>query len=189
MEIIQSIRLNDEVNIRLLHGDLTRSDADAIVNAANEKLQHGAGVAGAIVKRGGSIIQTESNAWVQEHGPLTHSEAAITSAGDLPSKAVIHVVGPRWGKGDENRKLRNAVTAALAMATKKQFESLALPAISTGIFGFPMQRAARVIFVAVEAFFENQPESGLKRVDVILFDQSAANTFADAMLAHWPETD
>ncbi len=186
MQIVQSKQITDLTELRFLRGDLTQSDAAAIVNAANEKLQHGAGVAGAIVRRGGKIIQDESDAWVREHGTIAHNQAALTSAGDLPGEAVIHVVGPRWGEGDEDRKLSNAVTAALEMAEKKHFESIAFPAISTGIFGFPMDRAADVMLAAIEEFFDQEPDSDIRRVDLVLFDQTATDTFTTAMQDRWP---
>src|SRR5687768_13562063 len=80
----------------LEHGDLTESDADAIVNAANSQLLHGGGVAGAIVRRGGPSIQAESDAWVDQHGPATHTRPGLTGAGTLPARAIIHAVGPVW---------------------------------------------------------------------------------------------
>jgi O-acetyl-ADP-ribose deacetylase (regulator of RNase III) len=185
MEIVQTRSINKQAELRLLHGDLTRSDADAIVNAANEHLRHGAGVAGAIVRRGGRIIQDESDAWVREHGPVSHSKAAITTAGDLPCGAVIHVVGPRWGEGDEDRKLIQAVTSALEMAQERQFKSVAFPAISTGIFGFPMKRAAEVMLSSIEDFFERDFTAHLERVDLVLFDHASADTFASALQGRW----
>lgn len=181
MELIQSETLKGGSILRLLRGDLTQSEADAIVNAANERLRHGAGVAGAIVSRGGKVIQAESDNWVNECGPIAHDRAALTTAGDLPCKAVIHVVGPRWGEGDEDRKLSLAVTSALETAQKHQFESIAFPAISTGIFGFPVEQAAEVMLSTVHAFFENLSDSSIRRVDFVLFDQGAASTFRELM--------
>lgn len=186
MQIVRSKHINHRVEIRLLRGDLTQSNADAIVNAANEKLQHGAGVAGAIVRKGGQIIQEESDAWVREHGVITHDQAAITSAGELACKAVIHVVGPRWGEGDEDRKLRNAVTAALEMVVNQHFNSVAFPAISTGVFGFPMDRAAHVMLEAIAEYVAKEADPGLQRVDLILYDQEAADSFDSAMEDRWP---
>ena len=184
MELIQSRELNGAVEIRLLRGDLTKADARAIVNAANERLQHGAGVARAIVRQGGDIIQRQSNDWVNEHGPISHTKPALTTAGELPGEAVIHVVGPRWGEGDEDRKLTLTVNAALEMAEESGFESIAFPAIATGIFGFPMDRAARVMLEAIQLFFEGLETPNLQRVDLILFDQAAADTFSRAMQAN-----
>ena len=86
--------------LRIVQGDLTEEQVDAIVNAANERLAHGGGVAGAIVRKGGRIIQDESSAWVRDHGPVTTGTAAITGAGKLKAKKVIHAVGPVWRGGD-----------------------------------------------------------------------------------------
>jgi O-acetyl-ADP-ribose deacetylase (regulator of RNase III) len=183
LELIRATRLKVGVELRLMRGDLTQSEADVIVNAANERLRHGAGVAGAIVRRGGAIIQRESNAWVREHGLISHDKPALTTSGDLPSKAVIHVVGPRWGEGDEDRKLSLAVIAALEMARDRGFKSIAFPAISTGIFGFPMERAAKVMLRAIFSFFENLDHPTTQHVDLILFDQTAAKTFSNVLQA------
>src|SRR5215210_71098 len=99
--------------IQIVQGDITIEDVDAIVNAANEHLQHGGGVAWAISKAGGPTVQQESDKWIQQHGPVSHSHPAWTSAGLLPAKYVIHAVGPVWGDGDEDNKLADAVTGCL----------------------------------------------------------------------------
>jgi O-acetyl-ADP-ribose deacetylase (regulator of RNase III) len=167
---------------QLVQGDLTTETTDAIVNAANSGLEHGGGVAGVISRHGGPAIQRESDAWVREHGPVSHAQPAYTSAGDLPCRYVIHAVGPVWGEGDEDAKLAAAVTGSLALADKLALASLSLPAISTGIFRFPRERAARVIFTAVEAYFKGDPASGLKTVRLVLFDRSSVEVFMKA----WP---
>jgi len=163
--------------LQIVQGDLTQETVDAIVNAANSHLQHGGGVAGVIVRRGGWQIQQESSEWVRQHGPVSHAEPAYTSAGSLPCKYVIHAVGPRWGEGDEDARLAAAVQGSLKLAGELKLESLALPAISTGIFGFPAERAAGVIFQAIQSYFLEQPASGLKRVRLTLFDQPTLETF------------
>ncbi len=131
--------------IELIRGDLTRMDTDAIVNAANEQLAHGGGVAGAIVSRGGSSIQKESDAWVAEHGPAVTGTAAITGAGTLEARYVIHAVGPVMGQGDEDALLASATRAALERAEESGLKSIAFPAISTGVFGYPVDRCAQVM--------------------------------------------
>jgi len=90
--------------VRIVRGDLTQEPVEAIVNAANEHLAHGGGVAGVIVRRGGHVIQEESSRWVREHGPVPTGGAAITTAGQLPARYVIHAVGPVWGTGDEEAR-------------------------------------------------------------------------------------
>ena len=171
--------------LRLIHGDLTEEKVDAIVNAANPQLVHGGGVAGAIVRRGGPEIQRESDAWVQQHGPVSHQRPAITGAGRLPCRYVIHAVGPVWGDGDEDNKLRAAVTGSLTLADEHGLLSLALPAISTGIFGFPKDRGARVILDAVENFFIQYPETSLNEVHITLIDEPSVRVFADEFHRRW----
>ena len=95
--------------ITLMHGDLVAQEVDAIVNAANERLRHGGGVAAIIVQRGGSVINQESRDWLREHGLVTHKEPAYTSGGDLACKYIIHAVGPVWGSGNEDEKLTDSI--------------------------------------------------------------------------------
>ncbi|MDO8755353.1 MAG: macro domain-containing protein, partial [Anaerolineales bacterium] len=99
--------------LQIVQGDITTEVVDAIVNAANEHLQHGGGVAWAIVRRGGDVIQEESDKWIQQHGPVSHTHPAWTSGGALPAKYIIHAVGPVWGDGDEDNKLADAITGSL----------------------------------------------------------------------------
>src|SRR5512141_3168507 len=124
------------MQIDLIQSDITTLHVDAIVNAANSHLQHGGGVAGAISRKGGPVIQAESD----RIGYVPVGNAAVTSAGNLPCSYVIHAVGPRMGEGDEDRKLRDATIASLERAEELKIGSLAFPAISTGIFGYPIQR-------------------------------------------------
>jgi putative ATPase len=163
--------------IQIVQGDLTEENVDAIVNAANAYLQHGGGVAGAILRRGGPEIQSESNTWVQQHGPVSHDAPAHTNAGRLPCRYVIHAVGPVWGEGDEDQKLAKAVAGSLALAERLQLKSVALPAISTGIFGFPKERAARIILKTVREFLASQARSHLEVVRLTLYDQSTLDAF------------
>ena len=167
----------ENATLSLITGDITEMDTDAIVNAANNQLQHGGGLAGVIVRKGGKQIQAESYAWVREHGPVSHSKPAYTSAGSLPCKYVIHAVGPIWGEESEDEKLSAAVKGSLKLADKLKLKSISLPAISTGIFGFPKERAARIILETIAGYFLDQPGSGLKRVRLILFDQATVDVF------------
>ena len=158
---------------------------DAIVNAANANLVHGGGVAAAIVQRGGRSIQEESDRWVEEHGPITHEQPAITGAGDLPCRSVIHAVGPVWGEGDEDRKLKTAVLSTLQLAETRQLRSLALPAISTGIFGFPKARGARIILDAILEHFQARGTGSLASVAITLIDRPSVDTFREEFVARW----
>jgi O-acetyl-ADP-ribose deacetylase (regulator of RNase III) len=166
--------------IQIMQGDITTEQVDAIVNAANEHLQHGGGVAWAISKKGGPAIQQESDAWIRQHGPVSHAAPAWTSGGLLPAKYVIHAVGPVWGDGDEDEKLSAAVTGSLRVADELKCASIAVPAISTGIYGFPKDRAAGIIFGSIEKYFESN-QSNLNVVKIVLFDQSTI----DAFLEQW----
>jgi O-acetyl-ADP-ribose deacetylase (regulator of RNase III) len=172
--------------VRLVHGDLTEEKVDAIVNAANAQLAHGGGVAGAIVRVGGQEIQIESDAWVRDHGPVSHEQPALTTAGRLPCRYVIHAVGPVWGEGDEDAKLHSAVTGALALADQKTLTCLALPAISTGIFGFPKDRGARVILDAIVDYFAEKPDTSLNEIRITLIDEPSVVIFTDEFSHRWP---
>lgn len=173
--------------LSLIQGDLTEQDVDAIVNAANKHLAHGAGVAAAIARRAGPQFQVESDAWVRDNGPVGHARPAITGAGRLPCRHVIHAVGPVWGEGDEEAKLGAAVGASLELATRHGLTSLALPAISTGIFGFPRSLAAQVILQAVLDFIEIHPETSLKDVRLVVFDGQTSEAFVGEFARRWPE--
>ena len=129
----------------LVQGDITEMDTDAIVNAANKDLILGAGVAGAIRTKGGSTIQEECN----HIGGAPVGGAAITTGGDLKARYVIHAVGPRMGEGDEDQKLADATRNSLKLANEKGLASITFPAISTGIFGFPKDRCARIMLSSV----------------------------------------
>jgi len=170
--------------LQIAEGDLTQEAVDAIVNAANSHLQHGGGVAGAIARRGGPEIQAESDAWVRQHGPVSHAEPAYTGAGSLPCRYVIHAVGPVWGEGDEDARLEAAVSGSLHLADRLELASIAFPAISTGIFGFPKERAADIILSAIQDHLLHNPTSNLKLVRLTLFDAPTI----DAFIAVWKES-
>jgi len=118
--------------IRLIKGDITELEVDAIVNAANRWLKHGGGVAAAIVKKGGDIIQKESNKIIAEQGPLEVGDAVMTTAGKLKAKAVIHTVGPVYGEGEEKLKLWKATQSSLSLADENNFKSRS-PILAHGI--------------------------------------------------------
>jgi len=160
-------------------GDLTELPVDAIVNAANSALAHGGGLAGAIVRRGGAVIQEESD----RLAPVPVGGAATTGAGALPCRWVIHAVGPRWGEGDEELKLRSAVRSSLVEATRLAVHALALPAISTGIFGYPKHDGTRVIVDEVRRWLAEHPGTSLRDVRLTAFDVETATLFAAAIAA------
>ena len=159
----------------LVEGDITARDEDAIVNPANEYLKHGGGVAGLIVRRGGRVIQEESDAI--GHCPV--GSAVITSAGSLKARHVIHAVGPRWGEGEEERKLAGAVLASMTLAEREGLKSVALPAISTGIFGYPLREAAHCILKTIVGHLEQG--SSLRIVVLCLYGVDAFETFCGTL--------
>ncbi len=175
MEIIKETTING-IRLRIVRGDLTESQVDAIVNAANSHLQHGGGVAGAIVRKGGRTIQEESN----KIGFVPVGKAAITGAGALKARFVIHAVGPMWGEGDEPAKLRSAVRAVLTLATEQGFETLAMPAISAGIFGFPKAECARIIVDEIASFVRSEKTS-LREISIYLMDEEITGFFENEL--------
>jgi len=165
--------------VQIAQGDLTTETTDAIVNAANEHLSHGGGVAWAIVRGGGEIIQQESDEWIRVHGTISHARPAWTSGGHLSARYVIHAVGPVWGDGDEDNKLAAAVNGSLEVADELKCSSISFPAISTGIYGFPKERAADLIFSAIENYFSHR-QSGIKLIRLVLFDELTIHAFLKA---------
>lgn len=173
----------NRTTLELVEGDITAMDTDAIVNAANERLAHGGGVAGVISRRGGPVIQQESDAWVRQHGPVPTGSAAITSGGALKARYVIHAVGPIYdGTPRSADLLASAVRAALRLADERGLTSIALPAISTGVFGYPMEEAARVMLEATVGYLRG--ETGLRRVVFCLYGRQAFEVF-ERELAAW----
>ena len=190
--ILKETLLPSGTTLQLVQGDITGETIDAIVNAANEHLRHGAGVAGAISRRGGPDVQAESDAWVREHGPVSHAEPAWTSGGRLPCRYVIHAVGPVWGqthgegaRGIEDAKLAAAISGSLRVADELKLESIAFPAISTGIFGFPKERAAGIMIKAIEDYFRTKFHPGLKTIRLVLYDATTLAAFQKVWHDHF----
>jgi O-acetyl-ADP-ribose deacetylase (regulator of RNase III) len=163
--------------IELAHGDITALEVDAVVNAANEHLQLGAGVAGAIRRRGGPSIQAECD----RIGQCPTGNAVVTGGGDLPARWVIHAVGPVWGGGGsgEDGLLASAVRSCLERAEETGARSVALPALSTGVYGFPLERAARICVETARA--SAAAARSLERIVFCLFDETAYIAFERAL--------
>jgi len=161
----------EETQLEIVTGDVTDFAVDAIVNPANEELQLGGGVAGSIHKKGGPAIQEECD----RIGHVAVGQAVMTVAGNLPATHVIHSVGPRMGEGDEDRKLSSAVRSALALADRNGLKSIAMPAISTGNFGFPMDRAARILLTEIHRYLQGGTK--LERVVVVLWEDEDFQVF------------
>ena len=165
------IQINDKT-LRLAEGDIIELHTDAIVNAANASLILGAGVAGAILTKSGPAIQEKCN----EIGGCPVGGAVITAGGNLKARHVIHAVGPRKGEGDEEEKLRNATLNSLKVANDNGLKSIGFPAISTGVFGFPVERCAEIMLSSAIGYL--QGETGLKKVVFCLYGQEVFEVFS-----------
>ncbi len=168
--------------LEIQQGDITGLAVDAIVNAANVHLQHGGGVALAIARKGGPTIQQESTAIIRQRGgPLETGEAVITSGGKLPARFVIHVASPIWGEQSESESdalLRKAIRSSLALADENGLKSVAFPAISTGIYSYPVERAAKQMLAEAAAYLRGKTK--LERVLFCLFDEKTCRVFEGA---------
>jgi O-acetyl-ADP-ribose deacetylase (regulator of RNase III) len=160
-----------ETRLSLLLGNITQQDVDAIVNAANSSLMGGGGVDGAIHRAGGPAILEECKAIVAKQGRLPAGEAVITTGGRLKAKYVIHTVGPVWQGGSyrEDEVLANAYCNSLRVAVENNVKTIAFPSISTGIYGFPVERASKIALETVKRFVRDNPLP--KEVRFIAFSQ------------------
>ena len=176
-ETLGKFQLATGQQVTLIRGDLSAQKVDAIVNAANPRLRHGGGVAAMLLRKGGQTINEESRTWLKEHGEVTHISPAYTTGGSLPCRYIIHAVGPIWGRGDEDVKLKAAIASALELADQLELTSIAFSAISTGIFGFPKKRAARVFYQTFLAYFSEETDSKLTDVRMVVFDDPTSEAF------------
>ena len=165
----------------MLDGDITEMETDAIVNAANAQLVLGGGVAGAIRRKGGPQIQAECN----EIGGTFVGGAVITTGGDLKAKHVIHAVGPRMGEGNEDEKLKNATLNSLKVADENNLRSISFPAISSGIFGFPIERCAKIMLETTINYLKGS--TGIERVVFCLFGRDSYEVFANRLEQEMPQ--
>jgi O-acetyl-ADP-ribose deacetylase (regulator of RNase III) len=161
--------------IEFVEGDITEMDTDAIVNAANATLQLGAGVAGAIRRKGGPKIQEECD----KIGGTFVGGAVITTGGNLKARYVIHAVGPRMGEGNEDEKLKNATLNSLKVAEENKLKSVAFPAISTGIFGFPLDRCAQIMLSTTIEYLKGKTD--IKQVVFCLFGRESLEIFLNEL--------
>lgn len=162
----------------LKQGDITLENVDAIVNAANSSLMGGGGVDGAIHRAGGPAILEECKKIRQEQGELPTGEAVLTTGGNLKARFVIHTVGPVWhgGASDEDRLLGSAYRNSLSLAVKHKVNTIAFPSISTGIYGFPIERASKIAFSTVRNFVSKHHEIG--EIRFIVFSRSDFEIYA-----------
>lgn len=157
--------------IRLVQGDITEMDTDVIVNAANAQLILGGGVAGAIRRKGGPAIQEECN----KIGGTFVGGAVITTGGNLKARNVIHAVGPRMGEGNEDEKLINAILNSLKLMDERNLKSITFPAISTGIFGYPIDRCAKIMISTTKDYLRKATQ--IEEVNFCLFTISDFEIF------------
>ena len=157
--------------IKLVQGDITEMDTEVIVNAANAQLILGGGVAGAIKRKGGYIIQEECN----KIGGTFVGGAVITTGGSLKAKYVIHAVGPRMGEGRESEKLKNATLNSLKLMDTHKLKSISFPAISTGIFGYPIEDCAQIMISTAKEYLKGDTQ--IKEVIFCLFTKSDFEVF------------
>jgi len=167
---MKELKLGNSV-IKLVQGDITELDTEVIVNAANAQLILGGGVAGAIKKKGGPKIQQECN----QIGGTYVGGAVITSGGNLKAKYVIHAVGPRMGEGNEDLKLKNATINSLKLMDENNLKSIAFPAISTGIFGYPIERCAKIMIQSTKEYLQSHTQ--IKEVIFCLYTGSDFTIF------------
>ena len=172
----------DGKNISIKQGDITAETTDAIVNPANSQLLHGGGAARAIAVKGGPVIEEQSRRLIDRIGEVPTGKAVMTDAGRLPCKFVIHTVGPVWGEGDEPEKLRRAVWNVLTLAELYNLRSVSMPAISSGVFGFPKPLCAEIL-LATAAEFLKQPAVSLNEVVMCNHDRQTTEIFMAAARA------
>ncbi len=172
------------ISIRLVRGDITQQDVDAIVNAANNSLMGGGGVDGAIHKNGGPAILEECKQVRNELYPdgLPTGEAISTTAGDLPAKRVIHTVGPVWNGGEENEPnlLANAYRNSLMEARHESLRTVAFPSISTGVYSYPISQASRIALQTVGAYLLNHPNA-FDEIRFVLFSDEDLTVYRSSV--------
>lgn len=166
--------------LRLVQGDITLQRVDAIVNAANPSLMGGGGVDGAIHRAGGPAIKEECKAIVARRGRLPTGEAVATTAGNLPARYVVHTVGPVWrgGGANEDELLARAYRASLRLAAERGCRTVAFPSISTGAYGFPIERAAPI---ALRALLGEIPRHALHEIRIVLFQPQDLDAYSRAL--------
>jgi O-acetyl-ADP-ribose deacetylase (regulator of RNase III) len=170
--------------VTLVAGNITTQEVDAVVNAANSSLMGGGGVDGAIHNAGGPEIKAACREIAEAHGPLPPGHAVATTAGRLPARRVIHTVGPVWrgGTSGEDQTLADAYRSSLAVAREEKARTVAFPSISTGAYGYPIDRAAAVALATVRMDLEAHPGS-LDEVRFVLWGQRALQAYEAALKA------
>ncbi len=168
-----------KTKLSIIQGDITNQSTDAIVNAANSGLMGGGGVDGAIHKMGGPAILEECKGIVGKQGKLPTGKAVITTGGNLKARYVIHTVGPVWhgGKNKEATLLANAYRECLNIASQKNINSISFPSISTGVFGYPVEKASRVALNTIIHFIREK-DTFIKEIVIVLFDSATYKCYS-----------
>jgi O-acetyl-ADP-ribose deacetylase (regulator of RNase III) len=169
----------DKTELTVLVGDITEQAPDAIVNAANSSLHGGGGVDGAIHRAGGPTIHTECKAYVRKHGPLPPGKAMVTSGGNLKAQFVIHTVGPIYKSDTESAPiLSSAYRESLRLAESMNLKSIAFPSISTGAYGYPLEKAAKIAAATIVDHLRCGAE--LTRVEIVCFNETSSEAYRKA---------
>jgi len=176
---MKKIKLNDNRVLEIIQKDITEEETEAIVNAANGYLKHGGGVAGAIARAGGESIQRQSDEYISEKGPLNVSEVAVTGAGKMKSRYVIHVHGPKKSTENYKKLLYKSFYNILSKSDELELSSISIPAVSSGIFGVPKRECARTFFKALLDYFENNPASSVKVIRACNIDSETTRIFEE----------
>ncbi|XP_078671108.1 protein mono-ADP-ribosyltransferase PARP14-like isoform X1 [Branchiostoma floridae x Branchiostoma belcheri] len=179
------VNLDDGKKLVVWRDDITKHKADVIVNAANARLEHTGGLAKAIVDAGGDIIQQFCNNYIQANGTLIPGQVVASPPGRINTQKIVHAVGPIWqggGNGEEDA-LADAVYDSLEEATKNNYQSIAIPAISSGIYGYPLKKCAETIVATTVEYLEDNPETSLEVIEFVNIDDQTAGAFVDALVA------
>jgi O-acetyl-ADP-ribose deacetylase (regulator of RNase III) len=179
----------NETRLTLIQGDITQQATEAIVNAANSGLMGGGGVDGAIHRAGGPVIMEECRRIIKRIGHLPAGRAVMTTGGRLKAKYVIHTVGPVWhgGRSDEAETLVSAYRESMKLAVEKELKSISFPAISTGAYGYPLERAARIALATAMDFARG--DDSLQEIRFVLHDSYSYKAFADTLKELTPKPE
>lgn len=174
--VLNSVKINNHI-IEIVKGDITKEETEVIVNAANSSLQHGGGVALAISSAAGKELRKECEQYISKHGQVPTGSAMITTGGNLKANYVIHTVGPIWGSGNEDEKLKSAIKSSLEICEKHDIKSCSFPAISSGIYGFPKERCAKLFFEVLYGYFNENRNSTIDLVRLCNIDEKTSYIF------------